>query len=186
MDDNFEVNFHHDILATVRQPLIVLDPELRVITANRAYYQHFQCDPRDVEGQLLKVICNKKWDIPKLIELLSHILPEKTSFDNFEVESEFDHIGERMMLLNARKIYRDDNNTNMILLAIEDITQRKFVENALIEKIDELENVLSLMVGREVRMADLKKVITRLRLELKGAGISPVAHDTMLGPNDEW
>ena len=180
MIDKYEVNFHKDIIETVRQPLIVLDPDLRVILANRAYYQHFQCTSEEIEGQMLYDICSKKWDVPKLKELLSHILPEKTSFDNFEITAVFDHIGIRTMLLNARKIYRDDNHTNMILLAIEDITERKAVNEALDEKINELQKILNLMAGREIRMADLKKVIKKLRSQLIDEGYSPVANDPLL------
>ena len=179
MDNNYEVNFHKDIIATVRQPLIVLDPGQRVLLANRAYYQHFHCIPEEIEGQLFYNICNKKWDIPELKELLVHILPEKTTFENFEVSAVFDRIGVRTMLLNARKIYRDDNNTNMVLLAIEDITERKNTQEILHEKIDELKMMLNLMAGREARMVGLKKVIKKLRSQLFDEGFSPVANDPL-------
>ena len=179
MNNNYEVNFHKDIIATVRQPLIVLDSDLRVILANRAYFMHFQCNSEKMEGKLLFEIDNKKWGVPELKELLEHILPEKTSFENFEITAVFDHIGVRTMLQNARKIYRDDNNTNMILLAIEDITERKNAQEILQEKIDELEKMLLLMADREVRMAGLKKVIRKLRSQLFDEGFSPVANDPL-------
>jgi chemotaxis protein methyltransferase CheR len=183
MSKIYEVNFHKDIIESVRQPLLVLDPDLRVNFANRAYYLHFKCEPKEIEEQLLTKINGNRWDISELIELLLHILPEKTSFDNFEVETTFDHIGKRILLLNARRIYRDDNHTNMILLAIDDITERKSIEIVLHNKIDELENMLILMAGREVRMSELKSVIKKLREQLIDEGLDPNANDQ---PFDYW
>ena len=113
------------IIDTVRDPLIVLDADLKVISASRSFYQTFKVKPENTEKQHIYDLGNRQWDIPKLRELLEDILPNTTSFDGFEVEHDFPDIGKRIMLLNARKIYRKADHTQLILLAIEDITGRK-------------------------------------------------------------
>lgn len=117
--------FAESIIATVREPLVVLDANLCVLSANRAFYRVFQMIPEETEGRLLYELGNRQWDIPELRRLLENILPQNTVFDDYEVEYNFSHIGPRTMLLNARRIYRERNKTEMILLAIEDITERK-------------------------------------------------------------
>ena len=119
------------IVDTVREPLIVLDADLRVISASRAFYQAFQVSPEKTEGQSLYELGDKQWDLPKLKKLLEEILPEKSAFDDYEVVHEFPAIGRRVMLLNARRISRAANKPGLILLAIEDITERKRLEAKL-------------------------------------------------------
>jgi diguanylate cyclase (GGDEF)-like protein/PAS domain S-box-containing protein len=119
------------IIATVREPLVVLDKELRVITANRSFYRTFQVHPEETEKRLIYEVGNRQWDIPGLRELLENILPKNTSFEDFEVDHDFESIGRKTMLLNARKIYRKTNHVEMILIAIEDITERKKAEEQL-------------------------------------------------------
>jgi len=125
--------YAESIVETVRGPLVVLDAGLRVISANRSFYQTFKVTPEETRGQLLYDIGNRQLDIPRLRELLEQILPENTAFEDFEVEYDFPTIGRRVMLLNARRIYREVNKTQMILLAIEDITERKQAEEMLQE-----------------------------------------------------
>ena len=127
------LDYAESIVETVREPLMVLDAGLRVISANRSFYETFKVEPGKTKGRLLYDLGNRQWDIPKLRELLEEILPRDTSFDNFEVEHEFKTIGRRVMHLNARRIYREMNETHFILLAIEDVTDRKRVEKALRE-----------------------------------------------------
>ncbi len=119
------------IVETVREPLIVLDGSLRVVTANRAFYHTFQVTPQETQGRHVYDLGNRQWDIPDLRRLLEDILPQNTSFDDFVVEHEFKRIGRRTMLLNARRIYHEGNRTALILLAIEDITERRQTEAAL-------------------------------------------------------
>jgi PAS domain-containing protein len=90
-------------------------------------------------GQLIYDLGNKQWDIPKLRELLETILPKKATFDNYEVEHDFADIGRRIMLLNARQIQRASGKERIILLAIEDITERREIENGLEKTRKELE-----------------------------------------------
>jgi PAS domain S-box-containing protein len=115
----------------VREPLIVVDQDLRVVTVSRSFYEFFQVKPEETVGQLIYDLGNRQWDIPKLRELLETILPEQTSFDNYEVEHDFATIGRRTMLLNARQIEQDGAKKRIILLAIEDITERKQLEDLL-------------------------------------------------------
>jgi diguanylate cyclase (GGDEF)-like protein/PAS domain S-box-containing protein len=125
------LEFSDAIIATVREPLVVLDSELRVITANRSFYRTFQVNPEETEKRLIYDMGKRQWDIPGLRKLLENILPMNTSFEDFEVDHDFESIGRKTMLLNARKIYREANNVEMILLAIEDITERKKGEEIL-------------------------------------------------------
>lgn len=124
-------SFAESIVATIREPLVILDASLRVISANRAFYRVFQVTPEETEGKLLYELGNGQWDIPELRKLLEEILPLNTSFDDYVVEYEFPGIGQKTMLLNPRRIYREENKTDMILLAIEDITERKSMEETL-------------------------------------------------------
>ena len=120
-----------DIVGTIREPLLVMDSDLKVISASRSFYTFFKVKPEETVGQLIYDLGNKQWDIPKLRELLENILPEKVAFDNYEVEHEFTTIGRRTMLLNARQIERAMGKERIILLAIEDITERKKIEAGL-------------------------------------------------------
>jgi len=123
--------YSESIINTVREPLIALDQDLRVVKVSRSFYEFFKVEPEETMGQLIYDLGNKQWDIPKLRELLETILPEKATFDNYEVEHEFSTIGRRTMLLNARQIQRVLGKERIILLAIEDITKRKKIEVGL-------------------------------------------------------
>ncbi len=116
------------ITQTVREPIIILGPDLRVISANRNFYKKFKVIKEDTEGKLIYTIGNNQWDIPALRKLLENILPERSSFDDFEVSHNFPLIGPKAMILNARQVGRKQ----LILLAIEDITEQKAAAEALI------------------------------------------------------
>jgi PAS domain S-box-containing protein len=130
--------YAESIVDTVREPLVVLDADLRIISANRSFYETFKVKPGETEGQLLYDLGNREWNIPKLRKLLEVILPKDTTFDNFEVEHEFKTIGRRVMHLNARRIYREIDETHLILLAIEDVTERKRAQQALRQSSEKL------------------------------------------------
>ncbi|MHC1737576.1 MAG: ATP-binding protein [Ignavibacteriaceae bacterium] len=124
-----EVNeFAENIIDTVHEPLLALDKELRVVKASRSFYDFFKVNPGETIGTLIYDLGDQQWNIPQLRELLETILPEKTTFDNYEVEHEFPAIGKRIMLLNARQILRAWGKEKIILLAMEDITDRRFAE----------------------------------------------------------
>lgn len=120
--------YAESIIATVREPLVVLDADLRVVSASRAFYQTFQVILEETEGRLLYDLGNRQWDIPQLRLLLEAVLLEDMAFDDFGMTLDFPHLGSRTMVLNARRIYREGERTELILLAIEDITDRKRVE----------------------------------------------------------
>src|SRR5664279_2172039 len=123
--------FAENLINTVREPLIALDQDLRVVKASHSFYDFFKVTSDETIGTLIYDLGNGQWDIPKLRELLETILPEKATFDNYEVEHDFSTIGKRIMLLNARKIQRGSGKERIILLAIEDITERKRVEDII-------------------------------------------------------
>jgi two-component system, chemotaxis family, CheB/CheR fusion protein len=112
------------IVETVREPLLVLTPDFRVQSANPAFYQLFQVRPAETEGQRIYQLGNGQWDIPALHTLLEEILPQNTVFNDYEVTHDFERIGRRTILLNARRL----DNVQFILLAMEDITARKQAE----------------------------------------------------------
>ena len=122
------LEYAESIINTIREPLISLDKDLRVVKVSRSFYEIFKVKPEETVGQLIYDLGNKQWDIPKLRELLEDILPRKSDFDNYEVEHDFDTIGRRTMLLNGRQIERGAGKERIILLAIEDITERKRFE----------------------------------------------------------
>jgi len=132
IQESASLEYAESIINTVREPLIILDKDLRVITASNSFYKVFKVKPKETEGQLIYDLGNKQWDIPKLREMLESILPQKITFNNYEVEHEFATIGRRVMLLNARQIQRALGKEQIILLAIEDITERRLIEEKLI------------------------------------------------------
>jgi two-component system CheB/CheR fusion protein len=116
-------NFAENIVDTVREPLLVLDGDLKVISANQAFYKNFHTARQNTENVLLYELGSNQWDIPRLRELLEEIIPRNASFTDFEVEHDFPGIGHKTMLLNARRIPAAGEHPHMILLAIEDVTE---------------------------------------------------------------
>jgi two-component system, chemotaxis family, CheB/CheR fusion protein len=153
-------NYAESIVETIREPLLVLNGELRVVSANRAFYQTFRVSPQDTENRLVYELGNRQWDIPRLRQLLENILPHNTKFDDFEVDFDFPNIGQRSMLLNARRISNSADSTDLILLAIEDISERKLAvelfksEEQLRQKTLELEQQL-IASGRLVSLGEI-------------------------------
>lgn len=130
------------ILGSIREPLVVLDPNLKVVTANDAFYRTFDVSPDETKEVLIYELGSRQWNIPKLRELLEEILPQNTSFHDFEVEHDFETIGRKIMHLNARRVHGEDNQTQWILLAIEDVTEREYykrhLEEIVAQRTDEL------------------------------------------------
>jgi PAS domain S-box-containing protein len=138
------------MIHTVRDPLIALDKDLRIVTVSRSFYEFFKVKPEETVGHLIYDLGNKQWDIPKLRELLETILPEKTTFDNYEVEHDFTTIGRRIMLLNARQIQRLSGKDTIILLVIEDITERKKLEEAHSKLAAIVESADDAIIGKDL------------------------------------
>lgn len=141
------------VIDVVREPVLILDEDLRVMSANDSFYRTFQVNPKDTEKKIVFELGNGQWNIPALRKLLENILPENTYFNGFEVSHDFPTIGRKVMMLNARQIYIKDDNTfpPIILLAMEDVTEMMSVaetlavhmmqtEKKLTEKTDRLEN----------------------------------------------
>ena len=128
-----------DILDTVREPLLVLDHEFRVMQANRAFFRTFRVEPRDTIGAVLFDLGDGQWDIARLRELLRDKLPVEAQLDDFDVDHVFPGIGRKIMMLNARLVSQGPNEPRIILLAIEDITERRFTEWHLADQHRELE-----------------------------------------------
>jgi signal transduction histidine kinase/CheY-like chemotaxis protein len=120
-------NFAQDVFDTVREPLLILDGALRVYSANRAFYLTFHVEPEETENQLIYELGNGQWDIPDLRTLLEDIVPMSSVFNDFELEHDFPVIGRRVMLLNARKL-RKGSHAELLVLAMEDVTERRRVE----------------------------------------------------------
>jgi len=176
--------YSESIINTVREPLITLDQDLRVITVSRSFYEFFKVKPEETVGQLIYDLGNKQWDIPRLRELLEDILPKKAAFDNYEVEHNFATIGRRVMLLNARQIQRVLGKERIILLAIEDITERKEIEAGLERAHEELtELAIELERAARVKSEFLANMSHELRTPLNSInGFSEVLYDETFGP----
>jgi two-component system CheB/CheR fusion protein len=117
--------FAENIINTMREPLVVLDTEFRVVSASRSFYTTFHSAPEETVGRILFELGNRQWDIPRLRELLETVLPENTSFEDVEVDHEFPGIGQRKMILNGRRVQNQKGEPRFILLAMEDITPGK-------------------------------------------------------------
>lgn len=133
------LSYVESIVDTVREPLLVLDGKLCVITASRAFYQTFGVLQNETEGRFLYDLGNGQWNIPALRTALEEVLPQEKSFQNFEVVHHFPLLGRRVMLLNGRKLWREGNHTECVLLAIEDITERKRMEEELLRSNEDLQ-----------------------------------------------
>jgi two-component system, chemotaxis family, CheB/CheR fusion protein len=117
--------YAESIVTTIREPLIILTKDLKVRSANRAFYEKFQVKEGDTEGKLLFELGNRQWDVPGLKKKLEKVLPLKSNVVDFEVASDFPLLGERIMLLNAIQIVRDHSEDQSILIAVEDVTEKR-------------------------------------------------------------
>lgn len=117
--------FAESIVDTIRESLIVLDADRRVLSANRSFYETFHTTPEKIEGQLLYEIDHREWDIPRLRELLDQVIPDNVSFTDIVVEHDFQSIGRRMLSFNAKQIGEQIPDRRLILLVIADVTRRE-------------------------------------------------------------
>ena len=122
-------DFAEAIVETIREPLLVLNDELRVLKATHSFYETFQVAQAETEGRVLFDLGNGQWNIPRLRSLLEEILPRGSRVNNFDVAHDFPLIGYRKVVLNARQVYRKSTGAKTILLAIEDETARTHAED---------------------------------------------------------
>jgi len=169
------------VVDTVREPFLILDGKLKVLSANKTFYSAFHTVQEVTEGKHVYRLGNGQWNIPRLKILLEDILPKNTHFEDFRVEHEFPIIGHKIMILNARQIFTAAQDKPIILLAIEDITKQITLEKQLkdytrqltvevakrtleLEKrVKELERINKVMIGREMKMIELKAELKKLK-----------------------
>jgi chemotaxis protein methyltransferase CheR len=130
------------IVDTIRDPLLVLDQDLRVVTANRAFYQAFRMNRQDIHGRPVYGLGDGQWDIPELRLLLEGVAPQHAVMEAYEVERDFPIIGRRSMLLNARELFFQKTSRKLILLAIEDVTDRRAAEREIVNLLQQQETLL--------------------------------------------
>lgn len=181
--------YAQNIVETVREPLIIMDGELKVISANKAFYKVFKVNQEETQGKFIYDLGNGQWDIPELRKLLIEVITKKDTLDDYEIEHRFETIGQKTMLLNARRIPPTPAKPRIILLAIEDVTEYKkmrqelaigcaekvnegtkqldAINQQLKEKIDELETFNKAAIGRELKLMELEKEIKELREKTK-------------------
>ncbi len=158
------LNEFDDVLGSVREPLLVLDTSLKVVGANPSFYKNFCVSPENTEGALIYDLGNGQWDIPKLRQLLEEVLPRNFAFNDFEVAHSFEDIGPKIMHLNARRIHQKPSDAQMILLAIEDVTDREYYKRNL-ESIVEARTT-ELALARKASEKD-KAIAEKALLEVK-------------------
>jgi two-component sensor histidine kinase len=149
------------IVDTVREPVLVLDKHLRVITASRSFYSGFKVSPEDTQGKLLYALGDGQWDIPALRVLLEKIIPEKGVMEGYEVEHEFPNLGRRKMCLNARQVFYEGGTNTTILLGMEDVTAQRNLER---EKDELLQQKEVLLEELQHRVANSLQIIASILL----------------------
>ncbi len=165
---NEAYDYSEAVFATIHEPMLVLDKNLRVKSANKTFYKIFKVKEEDTEGVLLYDLGNKQWNIPRLRELLEELLPKNTHFHDFEITHTFPGIGEKTMLLNARRIIQKMNHEELILLAISDVTEQVLAFKKLKESEESLEKTV-LMRTSQLQQANKELVFENTEKEKRAA-----------------
>ncbi len=157
-------DFAEAIIRTAHDPLLILNDDLRVHSANEAFYRTFQVTQEESTGRRVYELGNRQWDIPKLHELLEDILPRKSVFDDFEVTHKFETIGWRSMLLNARRVDAAAGQPARILLGIRDVTEHVKSEQSLRDVAKSKDDFMA-MLAHELRgpLAPLSNALEIMR-----------------------
>jgi len=157
------------VVDVVREPVLILDKDFRVMAANDSFYRAFQVELKDTEGRIVYELGNGQWNIPALKKLLEDILPKNTFFRGFEVDHEFPFIGRKVMILNAREIHFKEDSVSeqfpsIILLAIEDVTEMMVVAETLASHAKSIETKLTERTHKlEMHIGELEKEINELK-----------------------
>jgi PAS domain-containing protein len=156
------------VVDVLREPVLILDKDFKVLAANEAFYKLFQVEQTDTEGEIIYKLGNGQWDIPALRKLLEDILPKNTFFKGFEVEHNFPSIGRRTIILNARHIHSRDKTTSelftpIIMIAMEDVSDIMSIASRLAQYTNKLEETLTTKTHKlEVKITTLEKKIGSL------------------------
>jgi chemotaxis protein methyltransferase CheR len=151
----------HAIVDTVRDPLLVLDHDLRIVAASRAFYQIFQLVGQNIQGHLIYEIDDGQWNIPELRTILETIAKDYATVEGYEVNRDFPRVGRRIMLLNARKVFYAEGAHTTTLLAFEDVTDRRAIEEQVQELLREKDMLLQEM---QHRVANSLQIIASILL----------------------
>ena len=165
--------YAESIVATVREPLLILDSKLHVRSANRSFYKTFKVESAETEGRSIYDLGNGQWNIPALRTLLEEILPRHNSFDDFEVDHDFNQIGPKTMLLNAH-CSPPEGQCESILLAVEDISDRKRIERALKEVERQKDEINARLAFAHDRMSRDLKAAARIQESFLPHGLPSV------------
>jgi PAS domain S-box-containing protein len=149
------------IVDTVREPLLVLDGDLRVVAVSRSYCRTFRVSREETQGRLLYSLAAGQWDSAPLRALLKRIVPEDSVMEDYELEHDFLGLGRRIMLLNARKVYYEENSHTTLLLAIEDVTDQRTAEREMKVLLEQKEVLLQEM---QHRVANSLQIIASILL----------------------
>ena len=154
LSNGIDLDTREDIVINAtQQPLVVLDKDLSVVMANASFYDTFQVTHEETEGTPIYDLGNGQWDIEMLQVSLENIIPDRKSLNDFEVTHKFEHIGEKVMLLSAREIIRQDGRQEAILLAIEDISQNKPLVRQTKKAEANINAILGKLVGSSSRFS---------------------------------
>jgi PAS domain S-box-containing protein len=152
------LDYCESIIATLREPFLIIDKNLRVKTANQCFYETFHVSPEKTENRFIYDLGNRQWDIPQFRMLLEECLGDNHLIHDFEVEHDFQSIGRKVMRLNARRLQKPDDHSDLILLAIEDITEDKHAEDAIRQRTAQFETLLNeaplgvYLIGEDFRL----------------------------------
>ncbi len=151
------------IVDTIREPLLILDDDLRVVAASRSFYRAFRVTRQDTQGRMLYELGDGQWNIPALRELLERAVSQHAALESYEVEHEFPGIGRRAMLLNARQVFYEGNHARHLLLAFEDVTDRRAHEREKDELLRQKDVLLQEMEHRVANSLDIIASILLLK-----------------------
>lgn len=167
-DDDYWDTLAGAITDTVREPLLILDANLRVITASLSFYRAFELKPQDVQGEPLYDLADRAWDFPDMHRLLDNVGREHSLMETCDVERVFPGVGRRALVMNARKVTNERTSRAAVLLAVEDVTERQTQENT-----QERQQQYSAMMETELRASQDRE--EALRREMQEAAQQQIA-----------
>jgi two-component system CheB/CheR fusion protein len=178
------------IVNTVHESLVILDANIRVVSANASFYRFFKIDRKETEGKIFYELGNKQWNNSDLRTLLENLLSSRAAFINYELTHKFNTIGERTMLLNGQLITSQDLKEDLILLAIEDISEVREARERIARKQEQVrvneERLRLAMEGTKTGTWDFNPATWEILLSDRSRelfniiGAAPVAYETFI------